>query len=64
MENMKDLRALDAKSINGKLAKLKKEIFDLKILAATTGLEKPHRLKDLKKTVSRLMTVATEKSKK
>jgi len=64
MENIKDLRTLDTKSISGKLAKLKKEIFDMKILAATTGLEKPHKLKDLKRTVARLMTVAAEKTKK
>jgi large subunit ribosomal protein L29 len=64
MEKIKDLRTLDAKAITGKLEKLKKEIFDMKILSSTTGLEKPHKLKDLKRTVARLMTVASEKTRK
>lgn len=51
-----DLKNLDAAAIDTKVSEIKREIFNLKMEKATSGLEKPHRLKVLKKNIAKLLT--------
>lgn len=54
-----DLEKLDVPRINAKIAELRKELFDLRIKKATSGMEKPHLLKVLRQNIARLMTFKT-----
>ena len=51
-----EAKGLDGKAIEAKVAEIRREIFNLKMEKATSGLEKPHKLKVLKKNIARLMT--------
>lgn len=51
-----DAKALDAKAIDAKVIEMRKEIFMLKMEKTTSGMEKPHNLKVLKKNIAKLMT--------
>jgi len=55
---------MDEKQINAKIADLKEELFNLKFQAGLGNLEKPARMNEIKRTIARLKTVLTEKSKK
>ncbi|GAB4404339.1 MAG: hypothetical protein OHK0056_00430 [Bacteriovoracaceae bacterium] len=59
--NYKDVQKMDKKAIDGKVDALRREMFNLKMQKATTGLEKPHQLKTLKKNIARLLTAANAK---
>jgi large subunit ribosomal protein L29 len=56
-----DISKLTAKEIQEKVAKSKAELFNLKFNKFTTGNEKPHLLKELKKDIARLLTVLNTK---
>lgn len=47
---------LSAKDINEKVASLRSELFNSKFTKFTTGSEKPHRVKQIKKDIARLLT--------
>ncbi|MFL5784761.1 MAG: 50S ribosomal protein L29 [Bacteriovoracaceae bacterium] len=51
-----DISKLSAKELNGKVASLKSELFNNKFTKFTTGTEKPHVVKQLKKDIARLLT--------
>lgn len=51
-----DAKNLDAKAIDQKVQDMRREIFNLKMQKSTSGLEKPHALKVLKKNIAKLMT--------
>lgn len=51
-----EMKNLDAAAIDSKVSDIKREIFNLKMEKATSGLEKPHKLKVLKKNIARLLT--------
>ena len=57
----KEVVKLDKKAIDGKVDSLKRELFNLKMQKATSGLEKPHKIKTLKKNIARLLTAASSK---
>ncbi len=48
---------LSAKELNEKVASLKGELFTNKFTKFTTGSEKPHVVKQIKKDIARLLTV-------
>jgi large subunit ribosomal protein L29 len=56
MMKFADAKSLDAKAIEAKVQEMRKEIFMLNMEKTTSGLEKPHKLKVLKKNIARLMT--------
>lgn len=56
-----DVKGLDAAAIDSKVAELRKEIFQLKMEKATSGIEKPHGLKVLKKNIAKLLTAKNAK---
>jgi large subunit ribosomal protein L29 len=51
-----EVKDLDAAAINAKVAEARREIFNLKMEKVTSGLEKPHNLKVLKKNIAKLLT--------
>ncbi len=58
-----DISKLSAKDINEKVASLRSELFNSKFNKFTTGSEKPHRVKEIKKDIARLLTQKNAKSK-
>ena len=59
---MEEILKLDGKTIQAKVEAMKIELFTLKMQHATSGLEKPHKVKILKKNIARLLTVKKQKS--
>ncbi len=56
MLEYKEVKGWDAKTIDAKVAELRKEYFVARMQKATTGFEKPHRFKEIKKDIARLLT--------
>ena len=59
---VKELREMDAKQLNEKLADLKKELFNLRFQLAINQLDNPHKIADVKHDIARVMTVLREKN--
>ncbi|MCB9060705.1 MAG: 50S ribosomal protein L29 [Halobacteriovoraceae bacterium] len=57
MLKLSEIKEMDVKSIDLKLASVRKELFNLRIQKGTSGVEKPHLFKTLKKDIARLLTV-------
>lgn len=62
--NTKEIRELTTEEIKKKIIESKEELFNLRFQQATGNLEKPHRMRDLRKTVARLKTVLKERNDK
>lgn len=58
-----EISKLSVKEITEKVASLKSELFNQKFNKFTTGTEKPHTVKDLKKDIARLLTFKNAKKK-
>lgn len=56
-----DISQLSVKEIQSKVVSAKAELFNLKFSKFTTGNEKPHLVKSLKKDIARLLTVLNAK---
>lgn len=54
---------LSVKEITEKVATLKTELFNKKFNKFTTGTEKPHTVKLIKKDIARLLTLKNAKKK-
>ena len=59
---VKDLRAMNVEQLNAKLKELKEELFTLRFQHAINQLENPHKIKDVKHDIARVMTVLREKN--
>ncbi len=57
-----DVRAMTPDQLNDELAKLKKEQFNLRFQRATGQLEKTARVKQVRRDIARIKTIAAEKS--
>ena len=57
-----ELRALSAEELNGKLAQLKEELFNLRFQHAINQLENPHRIVEVKRDIARVMTILQQKN--
>jgi large subunit ribosomal protein L29 len=64
MMKIAEIRKMDEKQINAKIADLKEELFNLKFQAGLGNLEKPMRMNEIKRTIARCKTVLTEKASK
>jgi len=60
-ELIKELRALSDEELEAKIKETKKELFDLRLKQSTGSLEKPSRIKELRKLVARLKTILRER---
>lgn len=57
----KELRELSDEELKTKIAESKEELFNLRFSAATGSLEKPSRIKELRKAVARMKTILRER---
>jgi large subunit ribosomal protein L29 len=57
-----DVRTMSADQLNDELANLKKEQFNLRFQQATGQLEKVARVKEVRKDIARIKTIAAQKA--
>jgi len=62
MANVSNLRAKSDDQLTADLADLKKEAFNLRFQAATNQLERPARIKEVRRDIARIKTLQTERS--
>ena len=58
---VKEIRELSTEDINNKLKETKQELFNLRFQQATGNLEKPSRIRELRKLVARMKTILRER---
>lgn len=56
-----ELRNLSTEELNKKISEYKEELFNLRFSQATGNLEKPSRIKELRKLVARIKTIIRER---
>lgn len=61
MESMKDIRAKSDAQLASEIASLKEELFTMRFQKATGQLDNPSKMKDVKKTIAKMMTVQSER---
>ena len=59
--NTNELRNLTTEELTKKVTECKEELFNLRMQKATGMLEKPSRIKELRKTVARINTILNER---
>ena len=57
-----ELRQMSVEQLNAKLGELKEELFNLRFQLEVQQLENPHKIKDVKHDIARVMTVLREKN--
>ena len=57
----KEIRELTDEEILSKIEEYKEELFNLRFSQATGSLEKPSRIKELRKLVARMKTILRER---
>ena len=57
MAKIEDLRAKSDDQLNAELAELKREQFNLRFQAATSQLERPARIKEVRRDIARIKTL-------
>ena len=57
-----ELRQMNVEQLNAKLGELKEELFNLRFQLEVQQLENPHKIKDVKHDIARVMTVLREKN--
>ncbi|MEG1739490.1 MAG: 50S ribosomal protein L29 [Bacilli bacterium] len=60
----KEIRELNTEEITKKITEYKEELFNLRLSQATGNLEKPSRIKELRKLVARMKTILRERELK
>ena len=58
---IKNLRELSNKELEGKIREAKNELFNLRLKQSTGTLEKPSKIKELRKDVARMKTIMRER---
>lgn len=58
---VKEIKELTTEQIEAKIGEVKEEIFNLRMKQATGNLEKPSRIKELRKDVARMKTILAER---
>jgi large subunit ribosomal protein L29 len=56
-----EIRDLTSEEIENKIKEIKEELFNLRFKQATGNLEKPSRIKELRKTIARMKTILRER---
>ncbi|MFA7586237.1 MAG: 50S ribosomal protein L29 [Novosphingobium sp.] len=62
MAKITDLRAKTDDQLTADLAELKREAFNLRFQAATNQLERPARIKEVRRDIAGIKTLQTERS--
>lgn len=55
MLKMSELKELDTKTIKNKVGTLRRNLFQVKMEKITSGIEKTHQLKDLRRDIARCL---------
>lgn len=63
MTKASDLRAKTEDQLSEELGNLKREAFNLRFQAATSQLEKPSRVKEVRRDIARIKTLQNERSR-
>jgi large subunit ribosomal protein L29 len=58
-----DLRQKTDDQLNEQLGELKREAFNLRFQSATGQMEKPARVREVRRTIARIKTVQTERTR-
>ncbi len=61
MTKMEELRKLSTEELNKKIKENKEELFNLRFSRATGNLEKPNRLRELRREVAKMKTIISER---
>jgi large subunit ribosomal protein L29 len=56
-----EIRELTTEEIINKIEEIKGELFNLRFQQATGNLEKPSRMRELRKTIARMKTIVNER---
>ena len=62
MPKIEDLRAKSDDKLNADLCELKREAFNLRFQAATNQLERPARIKEVRRDIARIKTLQTQRT--
>lgn len=57
----KDIRNETIEELREKELELRKELYELKMQAHSSRIEKPHRIKEVRRDIARLLSVLKEK---
>lgn len=57
-----DIKKMDDKALDRKVAELRLDVFQMKMQKTTSGIEKPHLIKEAKKNIARLLTLKTSRA--
>ena len=57
-----EIRNMSTEEITKKIEEYKEELFNLRLSQATGNLEKPSRIKELRKLVARMKTILRERA--
>jgi len=63
MANKVDYSGMDEATLDLELGNLKREAFNLRFQAATSQLEKPSRVKEVRRDIARIKTLQTARSR-
>ncbi len=63
MTKATDLRAKTDDQLSDELGNLKREAFNLRFQAATSQLEKPSRVREVRRDIARIKTLQNERSR-
>ena len=63
MAEIEDLRTRSDAELASRLGDLKREQFNLRFQAATNQLEKPSRVREVRRTIARIRTLMAERSR-
>ena len=63
MTKIADLKAKNDDQLSTDLGELKREQFNLRFQAATNQLEKPRRIREVRRDIARIMTLQTERTR-
>jgi len=63
MAKVEDLRAKTEDQLSADLAELKREAFNLRFQAATNQLERPARIKEVRRDIARIKTLQGERAR-
>ena len=63
MADVKDMRTKSDDQLGEQLGNLKREAFNLRFQAATNQLEKPSRVREVRRDIARIKTLQAERSR-
>ena len=63
MAQIDDLKAASDDQLQQQLSELKREQFNLRFQSATNQLEKPSRVREVRRTIARIKTLQSERSR-